>query len=146
MKKHLSKFLVVTAIFTALFILSPMVSASPADVIGGDVCSDNELCNSDTAGSGLFSIIKTIVQVMLVVGGIVAVIMIIMGGIKFIISNGNQEKIKSARDTILYSVVGLVVTIVAFAVVSFVTTELGPKPPTKTPPVSIFENSKERKA
>ena len=47
--------------------------------------------------------------------------MIIYGGISYVISAGAADKVKRARDTIVYSVVGLVVAIIAFAIVQWVT-------------------------
>ena len=52
--------------------------------------------------------------------GIIAVIMIIVSGIKYTTSNGDASKIKSAKDTLTYSVVGLVVAILAWSIVTFV--------------------------
>ncbi len=64
--------------------------------------------------------IKTIVNVLLFILGAIAVIMIIIGGIRYTTSNGDASGIKSAKDTILYAVVGLVVAILAYAIVNFV--------------------------
>jgi hypothetical protein len=46
--------------------------------------------------------------------------MIIYGGFRYVISRGDAAHIKAAKETILYAVVGVVVSIVAFAIVSFV--------------------------
>lgn len=66
--------------------------------------------------------IKTITNVLLFLLGAIAVIMIIVGGIRYVISNGEASSIKSAKDTILYAVIGLIVAILAFAIVNFVIT------------------------
>jgi multisubunit Na+/H+ antiporter MnhB subunit len=52
--------------------------------------------------------------------GAIAVIMIVIGGIRYTTSNGDSGSIKSAKDTILYAVVGLVVAMLAYAIVNFV--------------------------
>lgn len=52
--------------------------------------------------------------------GIIAVLMIIIGGLMYIISGGNQSNITKAKDTIVYSVVGLIVVIMAFTITQFV--------------------------
>jgi uncharacterized membrane protein YidH (DUF202 family) len=54
-----------------------------------------------------------------------AVIMIIVGGLRYILSAGNAQKIQEAKNTILYSIVGLVVAISAYAIIFFVTGHLG---------------------
>lgn len=81
--------------------------------------SDTTLCK-DTKGSSIFSIIKTIIQIMLIVAGIIAVIMIIIGGIRYMTSNGDQADVKAAKDTILYAIIGLIVCMIAFSVVTWV--------------------------
>lgn len=64
--------------------------------------------------------IKTIVNVMLFILGAIAVIMIIIGGIRYTTSNGDASNTKAAKDTILYAVIGLIVAILAYAIVNFV--------------------------
>ena len=64
--------------------------------------------------------IQTVVNIMLFILGAIAVIMIVIGGIKYTTSNGDSSAITSAKNTILYSVVGLVVAILAYAIVKFV--------------------------
>lgn len=68
----------------------------------------------------LMGTIKTIVNVVLGIVGLVAVVMMIVGGISFITSQGDTGKVTKARNTILYGVVGLVVALLAFAIVNFV--------------------------
>ncbi len=81
--------------------------------------SGTAICG-DQGGGGLFSVIRSIIQVLLIIAGIIAVIMIIIGGIRYTTSNGDQADVKAAKDTILYSVVGLVVTIAAYSIVTWV--------------------------
>ncbi len=64
--------------------------------------------------------IKTIVNILLFVLGAIAVIMIIVGGIRYTTSNGEAGNIKSAKDTVLYAVIGLAIAILAYAIVNFV--------------------------
>lgn len=73
------------------------------------------------AGSGNLNVgIKSVINTLLFILGAIAVIMIVIGGIKYTTSNGDASNIKSAKDTILYSVIGLVVALLAFAIVNFV--------------------------
>jgi len=65
-------------------------------------------------------VIENITNILLFAIGVIAVIVIIIGGIKYTTSNGDASQIKSAKDTILYSVVGLIVAIMAWGIVSFV--------------------------
>ena len=77
---------------------------------GGGSGGDNELKGG----------LRDIINILLYVIGAIAVIMIVVGGIKYTISNGDSAQIKSAKDTILYAVVGLVVALLAYAIVNFV--------------------------
>lgn len=69
--------------------------------------------------------IKMVVQVAMYILGSIAVIMIIVGGIKYATSQGDSSSLQSAKNTILYSVIGLVVALAAYAIVSFVVSMLG---------------------
>lgn len=73
---------------------------------------------SKTANFG--DIIKTIVDVLLFVLGAVAVIMIVIGGLRYTISQGDSTAVTAAKNTILYAVIGLVVALLAYAIVHFV--------------------------
>lgn len=92
------------------------VSADPADQIKTGV---NSVGGNDSGGT-LQARIKTIVNTLLFVLGSIAVVMIVIGGIRYTISNGESSQIKSAKDTIMYAVIGLVVAILAYAIVNFV--------------------------
>ena len=81
--------------------------------------SANTLCGA-TAKDSAPDIIKNVINLILIVLGMVAVIMIIIGGIRYTTSNGDSSNVKAAKDTILYAVVGLVVAIMSYAIVNFV--------------------------
>lgn len=81
--------------------------------IGGASCGTA----SDSKVSG---IIKTVIQILVIAGGIIAVIMIIVGGLKYVTSSGDSQAISSAKKTIIYAIVGLVVVAFAQIIVQFV--------------------------
>lgn len=56
--------------------------------------------------------------------GVVAVIVIIVGGIRYVASNGDSSQIQSAKNTVTYAVIGLVVVIMAAAITQFVITNV----------------------
>ncbi len=64
----------------------------------------------------VINIINGIVGVL----GLAAVIIIILGGVQYMTSTGDAGKVKKAKDTILYGIIGLVVCVLAFAIVNFV--------------------------
>lgn len=79
-------------------------------------------CNLPTEGTNesLMSRVTKIINVVLAALGIVAVVVIIIGGISFVTSQGDSSKVTKARNTILYGVVGLVIALLAYAIVNFV--------------------------
>ncbi|MET0980221.1 MAG: pilin [Candidatus Saccharimonadales bacterium] len=68
--------------------------------------------------------IRDVVNVMLYIIGVLSVIMIVFGGIRYVISAGDSTKVAAAKNTVLYSVVGLVVALLSYAIVNFVLTNL----------------------
>lgn len=89
------------------------------DITGGAQSGANCAQGASTP-TDLTAQIKTITNTMLFAIGIIAVIMIVVGGIRYVLSGGNGENTKAAQETILYAVVGLVVALLSFAIVNFV--------------------------
>lgn len=91
-----------------------------------DICANNSIaedlkiaagCRTEqTAGNSA----EVIINVILSVTGIVAVGVMIGGGVFYLISNGDPSKAKRGRDMIIYGLVGLLVTLLASAIVNFV--------------------------
>lgn len=73
--------------------------------------------------SGIFT---TLSNFMLFIVGALSVIMIIVGGLRYVISGGDNSNVTSAKNTILYAVVGLVVSMLAYAAINFVITSFLP--------------------
>ena len=73
-----------------------------------------------TSGSGLMTAIRTIINVLLIFASLVAVIMIIYGGVRYIISRGDEDEAAAAKNTILYAVIGLIVIGLSAAIANFV--------------------------
>lgn len=93
----------------------------------GETVSNLALCNTpkdSENGGGLMNLVQTIINVVLSVVGIVAVLVVIIGGITYTTSLGDPGKTKKAKDTILYGIVGMVIALLAFAIVNFVLSAL----------------------
>lgn len=91
--------------------------------IGGSAGSGTGGCT--TAGEGsLDNVAKSIVNLLSLLVGIVAVIMIIFGGFKYITSGGDANAAKTARNTILYAIIGLIVVALAQVIVRFTLNEV----------------------
>ena len=112
----------------ALIALTLTTVCCPAGSLreGKDVTSISE-CNipEEHAGSNnLMVTINTIVNVVLGVLGLLAVIVIIYGGFMFTTATGDASKVKKAKDTIMYGVIGLVIALLAYAIVNFVVSSI----------------------
>lgn len=66
------------------------------------------------------NIVQKVVDIILFVLGALAVIMIIVGGFRYVTSGGDSNKLTSAKNTILYAVIGLIVALFAYAIVKWV--------------------------
>lgn len=78
-------------------------------------------CNIDTTGQPeLWKTVQTILNVIVGCIGIVAVAVIILGGVTFVTSQGDAAKVTKAKNTIIYGVVGLIIAILAFSIVNFI--------------------------
>lgn len=76
--------------------------------------------DADEAQKRLNRLITTFINIFSVIVGIVAVIMIIIGGLKFITSGGDSGKITSAKQTVIYALIGLIIVALAQFIVRFV--------------------------
>ena len=79
-------------------------------------------CPSELFGeTGAF---RQITNTVLFIVGVIAVIMLIIGGIKYVISGGDSKKVTDAKNTILYAIIGMVIAVFSYAIVTFVLSAL----------------------
>jgi cytochrome bd-type quinol oxidase subunit 2 len=121
MKKFLRILLPVLLIVGAVcFVAVP--EASALTLQEGAEAARCDGCPRDLFGdNGAF---RQITNTILYIVGIVAVIMLIIGGIKYVISGGDAKKVTDAKNTVLYAIIGLIITFLAFAIVNFVISAL----------------------
>ena len=86
----------------------------------GQASGDERAALGCDTGKTAPQVATEIFQIIISLIGIVAVLMIVVAGQRYITSNGEPEKIKQARNMIIYSLIGLIVALLAFAVVTFV--------------------------
>ncbi|MBQ3445234.1 hypothetical protein IJG29_00665 [Candidatus Saccharibacteria bacterium] len=82
-----------------------------------------EAARCDGCPENLFGdtgVFRQVTNVILYIVGIVAVIMLIIGGIRYVVSGGDSKKVTDAKNTVLYAIIGLVICFLAFAIVNFV--------------------------
>jgi len=136
------KLVIMTAIATAMIatpVLAPAVAfAAPTDATDATVqsglcqgatlqVSENAAdCTVDpaTTNKKVNDTISWVINIFSIVVGLAAVIMIIVGGLRYIISGGDSGNVQSAKNTILYAIIGLVVVALAQFIVRFVLTKL----------------------
>jgi hypothetical protein len=114
--------------FTAIALLPARASAACVDsVAGGAIPTWHKYLTKDGAcniqfewPNSIIGVAAAFTEILFVLGGIVAVLFIIVGGFQFIISRGEPDKIAGARRTILNALVGLVLTIMAVSIVRLV--------------------------
>lgn len=121
----------------------PVPSASAFDPFGGvcgqsgtgksAVCTDtNNKCTPNSATddsncnpiSGSNGLLIKITHIVAFIAGAAAVLLIIVGGLRFITSGGNSEKVSSARSTVINSLIGLVVIVLAASLITYVVEKL----------------------
>jgi hypothetical protein len=112
---------IVTSLAIALaFAFVHPVAAAPFDgtIQGGADSARGTDQSADLFGSsGIFS---TITNVLLFVLGAISVIMIIIGGLRYVVSGGNSANVTAAKNTILYAIVGVIIAILSYAIINFV--------------------------
>jgi hypothetical protein len=109
---------VLAASSPAVFAKAPTCDATDQTVSGGANCAYGGGTPTDLfSGSGAF---KTISDTLIFIVGAVSVIMLIIGGLRYVISQGDAAAVKQAKDTILYAIIGIIVAILAFAIVAFI--------------------------
>lgn len=104
-----------------------VVSCPPGTIHAGASKPTYAECNIDSSATtdDLLGTVKNIINVILGVLGVVAVVVIILGGFTFMTSQGDAGKVMKGRNTILWGVVGLIVALLAFAIVNFVLRNVG---------------------
>ena len=127
--KRIKVFLATLVIVLGLVPAVP-VGAAPVDVFhdacttggagGSSACSNN---GSDpiSGSNGILSKVTTIISIL---AGIASVILIIVSGFMYVTSNGDAGKLSTAKTTIIYAIVGLVIVVMAQAIVLFVLNRL----------------------
>lgn len=102
-------------------------SAAAIPFVGKTVFAQAEIANNAVnaitpsgTNTNLSGFVQNIVNILIAVIGVVAVIMLIVGGFRYVFSQGNEKAVQGAKDTILYAIIGLIVAILAFAIVNFV--------------------------
>ncbi len=109
-------------------VATPLTANALFEDAKDDACAGSQLTTaapncSDTASDEVDSLLSTIVNILSTIIGIVAVIIIIVNGLRFITAGGDANSISSARNGIIYAIVGLILVGLAQVIVRFVLTQ-----------------------
>ena len=116
----------ITLTILGVALLAPMQPTFAAD---DNIFNNDHVDNRIKAASGcpnagtadeLPHVVTNIINGIILVAGFIAVVFIVVGGIQYMTSVGDSAKTKKAKDTLLYSCIGLIICALAFAIVNFV--------------------------
>jgi hypothetical protein len=128
-KTMLAGLIAVPMLALGLAVFTPVtasVSASCSDGTGG-IAGGVDCANGSGATNSLFgpnSIFTTVINTLLYIIGALSVVMLIVGGIRYVVSNGTAAQVTAARNTITYAIVGLIIAFLAYAIVNWVLVSL----------------------
>lgn len=104
-----------SVIGTTVYSASAFADAADSIIDGVDKTEGGSSSNTSLAEG-----IDTVTEILLFTIGVVAVIAIIIGGIRYATANGDQGHVTQAKNTIMYAVIGLIVALIAYAITEFV--------------------------
>lgn len=107
-------------IATTLSLASGQVMAFTAQE-GADAARAEGMPAELVGADGVFTKFTSIA---LYVIGAISVIMLIWGGLRYIMSGGDSKKVTDAKNTVLYAIIGLIIAVLAYAIIHFVLTAI----------------------
>ena len=84
---------------------------------GADAARADGMPTELIGDNGVFS---RLTNTILLIVGLISVIMLVYGGLRYILSGGDSKKVTDAKNTVLYAIIGLIISLLAFAIVNFV--------------------------
>lgn len=108
------------------FILGTITPENTTDTVSAGVgAADSTIIVPE--GPDLFAVVQNVLNTTFGVVGVIAVVMIIIGGFYYMTSRGEPDRVQRGKNTILYGIVGLIICLSAFAIVNFVLSGLHSK-------------------
>lgn len=117
---------VIIAVVSVLAFCTLVISSASAETSKEALCQGVGLsgtstnCQPKDGQPTVDSTIEDVINIISILVGVISVIMIMIGGLKYVTSAGDSSKVSSAKDTILYAVIGLVVVALSQIIVQFV--------------------------
>lgn len=129
--KKISKF-ALAAIFAIALGAFGLANTNSAAATNMSLEEGAEAARCDSCPTELFGdngVFRQVTNTILYFVGIIAVIMLIWGGIRYVVSGGDAKKVTDAKNTILYAIIGLIISFLAYAIIQFVIDALPGKKP-----------------
>lgn len=120
--KNNSKYPSLVAIGVVFMSSIPMLSYGLSPIQAGALAAQGK--NQPATLFGMTGVFTVISNTMLFIVGALSVLMLIIGGLRYVISGGNASAVANAKNTVLYAIVGLIVSLMAYATINFVLTAL----------------------
>jgi cytochrome bd-type quinol oxidase subunit 2 len=121
---NMLKRIVLSAVVVIGLTAGAFVALEPQSVLAApkdEVCAGISAVNGSCAADGtLTNVIRKILNIFSIIVGVVAVFMIMVGGFKYITASGDSGNISSAKTTIIYAIIGLVIAALSQTIVQFV--------------------------
>ena len=125
MKKILTKFSILIALFIGMVL--PNLAYASSTTSRQEVCQGVGVIGQTTgcishksSGESIDDILRLTLNLLSAIVGVIAIFMIIIGGLKYILSSGNSEKTNEAKNNIMYAAIGLVIVALAQIIVKFI--------------------------
>jgi len=132
MKRLLAVFLLTFSLCVGVTVALPSVAAAETDVFS-QACNDQgDAAKKASAGSaacsvsganpvtGANGILAKVSRLIAYIAGISAIIIMIVGGIMYVTSQGDASQVAAARNTVIYATIGLVIVVVAQSIIVFI--------------------------
>lgn len=113
----------IIGLLTVVFTNVMLTSTTHAATFNGTIQQGANSAHGNGQPVDLFGsagVFTTITNVLLYIVGAISVIMIIIGGIRYIVSGGDSNNVTAAKNTIMYAIVGIVIAVLGYAIVNFV--------------------------
>ncbi len=124
---YYTSFSVIIAITLLLLTFATTAAATGFNMTMQDGANAAQGTDQVTQLFGDNGIFQTVTNVLLFLVGAISVIMIIIGGLRYVLSGGESSAVHSSKNTILYAIVGLIVSILAYAIIAFVISSFVPE-------------------
>ncbi len=120
MKRRIGLLITSLIMGMAMFAPSLAFAATTTTDAKAKVCEGIGGCDAPAGEKSVADIVATVINILSWIVGIAAVIVVLFGGLRYVISTGDSSKISSAKDTIVYALIGLVIVAMAQVIVRFV--------------------------